>query len=153
MATLSLEADSAWGFFNERICGVMDSEADILEFAGASFRSVWALELLLMLRRSRDRSWDAVEILRELRSSQVAVIEALDNLTVAGLVAAEGGDRYRYSATGRLADAVGARTIGWLSVEDLNRIAGAGLCDACFSNRRPLEPERPEDQLPLFQGG
>ena len=108
MATLSLEADSAWGFFNERICGVMDSEADILEFAGASFRSVWALELLLMLRRSRDRSWDAVEILRELRSSQVAVIEALDNLTVAGLVAAEGGDRYRYSATGRLEAAVGA---------------------------------------------
>ena len=108
MATLSLEADSAWGFFNERICRVMDSEADILEFAGASFRSVWALELLLMLRRSRDRSWDAVEILRELRSSQVAVIEALDNLIVAGLVVAEEGERYRYSATGRLEDAVGA---------------------------------------------
>jgi hypothetical protein len=108
MATLSLEADSSWGFFNERICGVMDSEADILEFAGASFRSVWALELLLMLRRSRDRNWDAVEILRELRSSQVAVIEALDNLTVAGLVVAEEEGRYRYSATGHLEDAVDA---------------------------------------------
>lgn len=106
MATLSLDAISSWGFYNECICCVMASEADILEFAGASFRSVWALELLLMLRRTRDRNWGTAEILRELRSSQVAVIEALDNLTVAGLVAAEEGERYRYSATGRLEEAV-----------------------------------------------
>ena len=85
----------------------MASEGDILDFAGASFRSVWALELLLMLRRTRERNWDAAEILRELRSSQVAVIEALDNLIVAGLVVEEEGARYRYSATGRLEDAVG----------------------------------------------
>src|SRR3569833_425551 len=108
MATLSLEADSAWGFFNERICGVMASEADILEFAGASFRSVWALELLLMLRRTRDRNWGAAEILKELRSSQVAVVEALNTLIAAGLVVADEDERYRYNATGRLEEAVGA---------------------------------------------
>ena len=64
MATLSLEAGSSWGLFDECICGVMDSEADILEFVGVLFWLVWALELLLMLRRTRDRSWGAAEILK-----------------------------------------------------------------------------------------
>lgn len=53
-------------------------------------------------------------------------------------------------------DAIGARSVAWLSLKDLHEIASApseearGLCDACFSKRRPLEPERLEDQLPLF---
>ena len=85
----------------------MTSEADILEFAGASFRSVWALELLLMLRAKRERNWEPDEILKELRSSEVVVVEALNNLITAGLVVAEEGARYRYNATGRLEEAVG----------------------------------------------
>jgi hypothetical protein len=91
---------------NELFFGVMNSESDILEFAGASFRSVWALELLLMLRRTRDRSWGDSEILKELRSSQVAVVEALHNLIAAGLVVEEEGARYRYNASGRLEDMI-----------------------------------------------
>ena len=108
MLALNLEATSSWDFCNERIFSVMTSEAEILEFAGASFRSVWALELLLMLRRTRDRNWGAAEILKELRSSQVAVVEALNNLIAAGLVVADEDERYRYNATGRLEEAVGA---------------------------------------------
>ena len=97
-----------WSPGNEPVRGVMASEAEILEFAGASFRSVWALELLLMLRASRERNWEPAEILKELRSSQVAVVEALHNLIAAGLVVEEDGARFRYNATGRLEDAVGA---------------------------------------------
>ena len=85
----------------------MISESEILEFAGASFRSVWALELLLMLRRTRDRGWGASEILKELRSSQVVVIEALNNLIAAGLVIEEEGGRYRYNGSGRLEQTIG----------------------------------------------
>lgn len=85
----------------------MNPEDEILEFAGASFRSVWALELLLMLRRTRDRSWGASEILKELRSSQVVVVEALNNLIASGLVVEEERGRYRYSASGRLEQAIG----------------------------------------------
>lgn len=77
----------------------MNSEADILEYAGASFRSVWALELLLLLRRSA-RSWTPADIIKELRSSRVVVIEALNNLTAAGLAVQEDGDAYRYAAIG-----------------------------------------------------
>jgi hypothetical protein len=86
----------------------MASEADILEFAGASFRSVWALELLLMLRAKRERNWEPAEILKELRASQVAVIEGLHNLVVAGLIVEEEGARYRYNASGRLGDMIDA---------------------------------------------
>lgn len=99
---------SSGSFCNEPVRGVMASEAEILEFAGASFRSVWALELLLMLRTTRERNWEPGEILKELRSSQVAVVEALHNLIAAGLVVEEEGARFRYNATGRLEEAVGA---------------------------------------------
>lgn len=77
----------------------MKSEAEILEYAGALFRSVWALELLLLLRRS-GRSWTPADIIKELRSSRVVVIEALNNLTAAGLALQEEGDEYRYVAGG-----------------------------------------------------
>jgi hypothetical protein len=85
----------------------MSSEEDILEFAGASFRSVWALELLLTLRRTRERSWMAGEIIKELRSSRVVVIEALNNLMAAGLVVQEDNGDYRYGGIGLAEELVG----------------------------------------------
>lgn len=108
MLVLSLDVNLSWSVCNEPVRGVMASEAEILEFAGASFRSVWALELLLMLRTRRERNWEPGEILKELRSSQVAVVEALHNLIAAGLVVEEEGARFRYNATDRLEEAVGA---------------------------------------------
>jgi len=84
----------------------MRSEVDILDFAGASFRSVWALDLLLMLRRTRDRSWRPSEIIKELRSSRVVVIEALNNLFAAGLVVEDEGATYRYGAADAIEDMI-----------------------------------------------
>lgn len=75
----------------------MSSEETVLDFAAAAFRSVWALELLLALKR-RERAWQASEIIVELRSSRVVVVEALDNLTAAGLVAQDEAGGYRYRA-------------------------------------------------------
>jgi hypothetical protein len=91
------------GFFRRD----MTSEDDILDFAGASFRSVWALELLLTLRRARERRWTPSELIKELRSSQVVVIEALNNLIAAGLVIEEDGGGYCYAAVGGLDDMIG----------------------------------------------
>jgi hypothetical protein len=79
----------------------MSSEEDILEFAGGSFRSIWALELLLTLRRSA-RRWTPADIIKELRSSRVVVIEALNNLNVAGLVVQEDNGDYRYGGIGQI---------------------------------------------------
>jgi hypothetical protein len=74
----------------------MIPEDDVLRFAAGLFKSVWALELLLTLRHGRDRSWLSGELIKELRSSQVVIVEALNNLVVAGLVLEEEGARFRY---------------------------------------------------------
>ena len=84
----------------------MSSEEEVLDFAGASFRSVWALELLLMLRRST-RSWTPAEIIKELRSSRVVVIEALNNLIAAALVVQEDNGDYRYGGVGLMEQMIG----------------------------------------------
>ena len=74
----------------------MIPEDTILDFAGALFKSVWALELLLALKRRADRAWQTFDIIRELRGSQVVVTEALNNLIAAGLVIQDDTGRYRY---------------------------------------------------------
>ncbi len=74
----------------------MISEEMVLDFAAASFHSVWSLELLLVLKRNPDRSWEADELIRELRSSQVVVAGALENLLATGLVVAHERGQFHY---------------------------------------------------------
>jgi hypothetical protein len=75
------------------------TEEELLVFAAASFRSVWTLELLLLLKRNREQSWRADDLVRELRSSDVVVSEGLTNLMNAGLVVESETGVYRYQAT------------------------------------------------------
>jgi hypothetical protein len=86
------------------------TDDDTLAFIRASLKSVWALELLLLLKRHPDRSWHGKELVRELRASEMIVTEALNNLQAAGFVSDEAGGtfRYRHEATAltALADAV-----------------------------------------------
>jgi hypothetical protein len=58
---------------------------DLLAFAASSFSSVWALELLLVLKSQR-RSWPQAELVTTLRASELVVAKALDSLLAAGLV-------------------------------------------------------------------
>ena len=73
----------------------MIPEDIVIEFASL-FRSVWALELLLALKRRGKHVWRASDIIKELRGSRVVVTEALNNLIAAGLVIEEDGGGYRY---------------------------------------------------------
>ncbi|HEX5414478.1 MAG TPA: hypothetical protein VFZ25_02355 [Chloroflexota bacterium] len=67
---------------------------DLLRFIGSSFRSVWALELLFLLK-SEPRLWTRPELIASLRASELVVNKALDGLVAAGLVSVEGeGARY-----------------------------------------------------------
>jgi hypothetical protein len=70
---------------------VSRSDEDVLRFIAASFPSVWALELMLALRRER-RVWTRAELLAAMRASELVVARALDALVAAGLatVAGEG---------------------------------------------------------------
>ena len=61
----------------------------MLRFIAASFPSVWALELILALRRER-RTWSRQELVATLRASELVVSKAVDALVAAGLASSEG---------------------------------------------------------------
>ena len=63
---------------------------DLLRLIGSSFRSVWALELLLLLKRD-PRPFPPAELISTLRASDLVVNKALDELVAAGLVSMEEG--------------------------------------------------------------
>ena len=64
------------------------TEGELLRFAASSFPSVWALELLLVLKGDR-RKWSQDELVACLRASDLVVTKALEGLIVAGLVSQE----------------------------------------------------------------
>ena len=82
------------------------TEEEIYAFVRDSIGSVWALELLLLLRRGDDRVWSSAELVRELRSSDTAVAGCLTKLVGLGIVSSsEAGYRYQPSSS-QLAHAV-----------------------------------------------
>ena len=74
----------------------MPSKPEVASFIRATFRSVWALELLCLLRQNRDSSLTHQEMVAGLRGSDLVVTQSVDALTAAGLllVDAEGSARY-----------------------------------------------------------
>jgi hypothetical protein len=73
-----------------------------LAFIRRNLKSVWALELLLLLRADRERGWTTVELVRELRASDSLVVGILEAFRRHGLVGGEDG--WRYAAAGPDAD-------------------------------------------------
>jgi hypothetical protein len=60
-------------------------ESEIATFIRAYIPSVWALELLLLLRADSTRRWTAAELLKELRASTSLVDENLAHFERHGL--------------------------------------------------------------------
>ncbi|HEX4739999.1 MAG TPA: hypothetical protein VH353_01560 [Caulobacteraceae bacterium] len=70
---------------------------DFLSFVRQHIRSVWTVELLLLLRSDRTRAWESPELVRELRASRMLVNDNLRRLEAAGLVIREDHHhRWRY---------------------------------------------------------
>ncbi|HEX9933120.1 MAG TPA: hypothetical protein VGB08_09790 [Allosphingosinicella sp.] len=86
----------------------MTSREQVERFIRSSFRSVWSLEVLLLLKRA-PRSWTSDELVASLRASELLVSQSLAALSDAGLVVtdAAGAAEYRPSneAAGALVDA------------------------------------------------
>lgn len=84
---------------------------DVLRFLRTTVGSVWALELLLLMRREAVRDWTVDGLTRELRSSDGIIRTELARLGAAGLVVAADGV-YRYhpanAALGALVEQVAA---------------------------------------------
>lgn len=63
-----------------------ETDDDVISFARAAVGSVSALELLILLRRDRPKLYRLDELVRELRSSRLAVTQALAHLMNFSLV-------------------------------------------------------------------
>ncbi|MCW3797923.1 hypothetical protein OMW55_08915 [Sphingomonas sp. BN140010] len=69
---------------------------EITSFVSGSFRSVWALELLLLLKRQPGQH-AVTELVGMLRASDLVVRQALHDLIAAGLVAVDEAGRANFA--------------------------------------------------------
>ena len=69
---------------------------ETLEFIRSCFTSVWALELLLLMRRECTKIWSIGDLIQELRASDLIVREALPELVNCGLIAETGREMFQY---------------------------------------------------------
>jgi hypothetical protein len=74
----------------------MPSSQEVASFIGATFRSVWALELLGYLRQQRERQLSHAEMVSGLRGSDLVVIQSLESLAAAGLILVDEKGAARY---------------------------------------------------------
>lgn len=74
----------------------MPSDPELATFIKAQFPSVWALEVLLFLRKHSSVCWNKDQLVTELRASDVIIAGALRCLHAGGLVILD-DDGARYS--------------------------------------------------------
>lgn len=80
----------------------MAQEEDVLNFAASSIASIWALELLVLVRQDR-RAWTSAELMRQLRGSDAVLAQCLHRLQGLGLISEESGS-YLYRPVSPEAD-------------------------------------------------
>jgi DNA-binding IclR family transcriptional regulator len=74
------------------------TEEALLAIVSNSFRSVWPLELLLLLRHEPRRTWSVGALVQDLRASVSAVSEGLAALRKLGLVSIDPHGSYQFEA-------------------------------------------------------
>lgn len=72
------------------------TEEDVLKFVRSHFPSVWTLEILILLCDSRGSGWSNERLVRESRSSAIAVSAAVKVLEQMGFVIEDAPGVYRY---------------------------------------------------------
>jgi len=79
-------------------------------FIATTFRSVWALELLLQLRTEPGRAFAKEELVERLRASESVVWRSTEALLAAGLVVEEANGAVRYAPASPAIDQDVAKT-------------------------------------------
>jgi hypothetical protein len=72
-------------------------EADLAAFVREHVRSVWAVELLLVLKRDANRAWPPDALTAELRASQSLVVDNLQRFERSGLAIRDEELGWRYA--------------------------------------------------------
>lgn len=81
-------------------------DESLSRFIASAFRSIWSLELLLLVRSRPEHRWSNDELIGGLRASEQVLARSIADLVAADLVASE-GNHVRY-APGGLGDTVAA---------------------------------------------
>ena len=102
--------DKAWGRQGRIERAGMPTKQEVASFIRATFRSVWALELLCFLRQNRGRSHAHDEMVAGLRGSDLVVMQSVEALTAAGLVLVDEDGSARYSPASEELDVLVARS-------------------------------------------
>lgn len=79
-------------------------DPDLIVFVQNSVRSLWALEILLLLHRFKDRTWHEGEINREMRATPQLVESCLYQLERVGVAADDGARCWRYACANATVD-------------------------------------------------
>ncbi|MBW8812181.1 MAG: hypothetical protein JF588_02040 [Caulobacterales bacterium] len=87
----------------------MSGDPELSAFVREHMRSVWAVELLLLLRREAERCWAAEALVRELRASTNLVADILAAFERSGLAVRDDDSCWRYAAANPVLDGLAAR--------------------------------------------
>lgn len=82
----------------------MSSDDDLAAFIKTQFPSIWALEVLLFLRKNSSASWSKEQMVGEMRASDLIIAGALDCLHAGGLIILEDDGAARYATATRQLD-------------------------------------------------
>jgi len=122
----------------------MPSKQDVSSFIRASFRSVWALELLCFLGQNQWRSLSHAEMVAGLRGSDLVVRQSVESLAAAGLVLPEADGAARYGPASPALEALAERaeTLYRKSPDAVRRLIVAGPASiAAFADAFRLRKE------------
>lgn len=72
------------------------NEEEVLTFVHTELGSVWAVELLIFLRSHPERGWSVEDLVLALRSSSLAVAQAINRLHSAGFVREHSPDIFKF---------------------------------------------------------
>ncbi|MBJ7411575.1 MAG: hypothetical protein JHD15_14590 [Phenylobacterium sp.] len=87
----------------------MSGDPELAAFAREHIRSVWAVELLLLLRRDVERCWAAEDLVRELRASSNLVRDNLARFHTSGLAMQDDDGCWRYAPASPVLDELAGR--------------------------------------------
>jgi len=87
----------------------LPDSAELASFVREHLRSVWAVELLLVLRRDQDRAWPPEALVAELRASTNLVQDNLAAFERSGLAVRDEDARWRYAPASPVLDALAGR--------------------------------------------
>lgn len=77
----------------------MFRDPELFQFIRQRIASVWALELLLLMRGEPGRGWTAAELAAEMRANETLVESAMAGLQAAGLVGRDADGALRFAPT------------------------------------------------------